>query len=473
MAERVTFALGDKADENVFEPDLRPGARMIRWGSRGDEEQGRRGSMPRVFRTASNTSQMSTASARGRRYSIDPATALPITYRTVSFAIEASKEKDRVEAVKVKHDAAAELGELEWHTLSVNEVETRLSTSLIHGLSKEQVELKAKEHGKNMPSKPPSDLFSRIFGYLFGGFGSILLIGGILVKITYEPLGKPNLQVAATLHLPLSERKIAGDATDQAVLRLSESLGPVRDLDLSWMKTFELAFNSKNKFMIRTLALAHTDGLALSLSPAEAKLWTSDDLLLTIKGAPDIIVERCTSYVGEDGDVYPFDDKMKTTVEDIKDKWSSNGKRVILLARKILPGHQAVHSPEHNIFETEVMREANSDLTLVGLIGIVDPPRDEILDVVKTLRRAGIRIFMVTGDFKLTARAIAIECGIITNPPSMVHDMSMLSRNPVVPKTICPDVIEKDLALAEGPVRSITLSGPELKTLNDIQWDQL
>jgi sodium/potassium-transporting ATPase subunit alpha len=139
---------------------------------------------------------MSMSSVRGRRYSIDPATALPITYRTVSYAIEETKEKERVEAVRAKKDAAAELGDLEWHTLSVNEVETRLSTSLVQGLSREQVDLKAKEFGKNMPSKPPSDLFSRVFGYLFGGFGSILLVGGILVTITYEPLGSPDPQIA-------------------------------------------------------------------------------------------------------------------------------------------------------------------------------------------------------------------------------------------------------------------------------------
>ena len=277
----------------------------------------------------------------------------------------------------------------------------------------------------------------------------------------------------ATANLPLSERKIAGDATDQAVLRLSESLGPVRDLHLLWKKTFELAFNSKNKFMIRTLALADSAGTELALAPAEAKAWNSDDILLTIKGAPDIIVERCTTYVGEDGNVYPFDAEMKATVEGIKDKWSSEGKRVILLARKILPGHQATHSPEHNVFETEIMHQANTGLTLVGLIGIVDPPRDEIPEVVKTLRGAGIRIFMVTGDFKLTAQAIAIECGIISNPASSVHDIAMLSRDPVSSKTVSSEVSEKNVESTEGPVRSITLSGPELKTLNDNQWDQL
>jgi sodium/potassium-transporting ATPase subunit alpha len=279
---------------------------------------------------------------------------------------------------------------------------------------------------------------------------------------------------AATIHLPLSERKIAGDATDQAVLRFSESLGPVRDLQLLWKKTFELAFNSKNKFMIRTLALTDPAGLQFALSPTEAESWKLEDLLLTIKGAPDILIERCTSYVGEDGQVHDLDTKMKETIDNIKNKWSSEGKRVILLARKILPGHQNVHFPEHNTFETEIMHQSNSDLTLVGLIGIVDPPRDEIPDVVRILRRAGIRIFMVTGDFKLTAQAIAIECGIVTNPATMTHSIDMLSRNAIEPKAVTTTVNpEKDSDPNAGFARSITLSGPELMTLNENQWDQL
>ena len=279
---------------------------------------------------------------------------------------------------------------------------------------------------------------------------------------------------AATLHLPLSERKIAGDATDQAVLRFSESLGPVRDLQLLWKKTFELAFNSKNKFMIRTLALADRAGLQFALSPAEAEAWSPDDLLLTIKGAPDILIERCTSYVGEDSSLHEMIPEMKETIDGIKDKWSSEGKRVILLARKVLPGHMKVHFPENNLFETEIMQQAQSQLTLVGLIGIVDPPRDEIPDVVRTLRRAGIRIFMVTGDFQLTAQAIAIECGIVTNPASMIHSIDMLTRNPIEPKDITPTANHnKESGPEDIPPRSITLSGSELITLNDSQWDQL
>jgi len=82
---------------------------------------------------------------------------------------------------------------------------------------------------------------------------------------------------AATTSLPLHERKINGDATDQAVLRLSESLGPVSELRQMWKKTFELAFNSKNKYMIRTLALAEPEGLKLALPSTEAATFRPED----------------------------------------------------------------------------------------------------------------------------------------------------------------------------------------------------
>lgn len=77
----------------------------------------------------------------------------------------------------------------------------------------------------------------------------------------------------------------------------------------------------------------------------------------------------------------------------------------------------------------------------------------------------------VTGDFKLTAQAIARECGIITNPPSLVHDITALSRQTY------PAFSEKETRTSspssEGQYTSITLSGPELITLNDAQWSQL
>lgn len=82
---------------------------------------------------------------------------------------------------------------------------------------------------------------------------------------------------AATVNLPLHDRKINGDATDQAILRFSESLGSVTELRQMWKKNFELAFNSKNKYMIRTLSLADRAGLNLALSNAEASDFEEGD----------------------------------------------------------------------------------------------------------------------------------------------------------------------------------------------------
>jgi sodium/potassium-transporting ATPase subunit alpha len=169
-----------------------------------------------------------------------------------------------------------------------------------------------------------------------------------------------------------------------------------------------------------------------------------------IKGAPDILLPRCNSMLSDGGEIGPLTEAQIQRIEKIKDDWSRQGKRVILLARK------STVVPFSSNNEKEVLVEARQGLTFVGIVGIVDPPRDEIPNVVRILRGASIRIFMVTGDFKLTAQAIAEECGIISNT-AMIDDISALSRE-----------------AKEGfSRRAIVLSGPELMTLNDYQWDQL
>ncbi|KAJ4332729.1 hypothetical protein N0V87_008155 [Didymella glomerata] len=242
---------------------------------------------------------------------------------------------------------------------------------------------------------------------------------------------------AATMHLPISERKINGDATDQALLRLSEGLGSVAELRRDYKKVFEIAFNSKNKFMVRLM------------SPASQNA-TGNNTTLMIKGAPDILLGRCDTLLDDKGESVPLTSGQLARIERIKDDWSRQGKRVILLAQK------PTVAPFSANAEKEVLVAARQGLTFVGMVGIVDPPRDEIPDVVRILRGAGIRIFMVTGDFKLTAQAIAEECGIISNS-ALVDDISALGREGKIGTT----------------KQSIVLSGPELITLNEAQWGQL
>lgn len=92
----------------------------------------------------------------------------------------------------------------------------------------------------------------------------------------------------------------------------------------------------------------------------------------------------------------PLDAAAREQIEQIKNEWSSKGRRVLLLAHKAVSSSWIKSSPTSSGFETEMMEQARSGLTLVGLVAIVDPPREEIPAVVSTLRRAGIRIFMVS-----------------------------------------------------------------------------
>ena len=99
-----------------------------------------------------------------------------------------------------------------------------------------------------------------------------------------------------------------------------------------------------------------------------------------------------------EGDAKVLDNAARAKIEEIKNTWSSQGRRVILLARKTVCKEQIRAMTTSSQFEDEVLHHAREGLTLVGIVGIVDPPRDEIPSVVKILRGAGIRIFMVSSD---------------------------------------------------------------------------
>lgn len=116
---------------------------------------------------------------------------------------------------------------------------------------------------------------------------------------------------------------------------------------------------------------------------------------MTIKGAPDILIGRCSNYLTPTGLLAPLDDSALANFEQTKATYSSQGKRCLLLARKIVPAG-SITAPTGTIEYENIMTEnAKQDLTIVGLVAIVDPLRPEIPNVVSTLRGAGIRISMV------------------------------------------------------------------------------
>jgi sodium/potassium-transporting ATPase subunit alpha len=112
-------------------------------------------------------------------------------------------------------------------------------------------------------------------------------------------------------------------------------------------------------------------------------------------------MDRISSYVSPTGVTLDFDIATRAGVEAIKDEWSSQGRRVLLLARKAISGTSIRADPSTTAFESAMNQQAKSGLTLVGLVGLVDPPRPEIPQVVSVLRGAGIRIFMVCRPFSM------------------------------------------------------------------------
>ncbi|KAI8713842.1 Cation-ATPase-N domain-containing protein [Fusarium sp. LHS14.1] len=261
----------------------------------------------------------------------------------------------------------------------------------------------------------------------------------------------------------LVDRHIFGDATDQAALRLSEGFGLVSELREAWTSIFELSFNSKNKFMAKAFTVSKDQNVDICLGVSVAKEFTAGTVsrLLTVKGAPDILLGRCTSMVQPDGSVATLTEGQAAAVKQLKDQWSSGGKRVILLARKILSTDRILPDSSSPEFETQMMHELQSGLTLVSLLAMIDPPRPEMPEVIATLRGAGIRAFMVTGDFGLTALAIARQCGMVT--AQVVHDASSLVRFPT-----------EDADHSKPPRdAALLLSGADLMSLNEHQWEQL
>jgi Ca2+-transporting ATPase len=142
---------------------------------------------------------------------------------------------------------------------------------------------------------------------------------------------------------------------------------------------------------------------------------------LLVKGAPEGLISRCTKILQGDGKIVNLDaDTMESIVQQ-QQRMAGRALRVLALAYKELSGDLATYDgtrehPANAILsrDTSTFSQIESDLVFVGLVGIIDPPREEIAPMVKMCRTAGIRIMMITGDNKLTAEAIAVDIGILT-----------------------------------------------------------
>ncbi|MGW3403566.1 cation-translocating P-type ATPase [Streptomyces zhihengii] len=126
-----------------------------------------------------------------------------------------------------------------------------------------------------------------------------------------------------------------------------------------------------------------------------------------VKGAPAELLARCT-HAERDGRREPVTERDRAAVVAAGDGLASQGLRVLAVARREVDGPRPTR------------QEAESGLVLLGLVGMLDPPRPEVTEAVAACRRAGIRIVMVTGDHPLTGEAVARRVGIVRGPDPVV-----------------------------------------------------
>ncbi len=179
--------------------------------------------------------------------------------------------------------------------------------------------------------------------------------------------------------------RVKGDPTEGAlVVAAAKAALDAGDLRRLWPRLGEIPFESERKRM-STLHRA-ADG----------------SLLVYVKGAPELLLDRCSHWEGRGGRE-PLTAEIRREIQERNDTMARGALRVLGVAYRTVGGQ----APPSTADALEV------DLTLLGLVGMIDPPREEVKLAIRSCREAGIRSVMVTGDHKLTAAAIARELGLL------------------------------------------------------------
>lgn len=171
-----------------------------------------------------------------------------------------------------------------------------------------------------------------------------------------------------------------GDSTELALLHMGEEMGYNREkLKEQYPRTYEIPFDSERKYM----ATVHRDG---------------SNETVYVKGACDYLLERC-AFVAVRGKAVPMTEVQRMKIRMAMEGMAQDGLRVLALAYK-----------EHVKDKSE--SALTGSLVFAGMAGMMDPPRKEVTQSIRTLKKAGVQVAMITGDYKDTALAVAKKIGI-------------------------------------------------------------
>jgi len=185
-------------------------------------------------------------------------------------------------------------------------------------------------------------------------------------------------------------KNVIGDSTEGALIVAAAKAGLWKDqLEKIYPRIYEVPFTSERKRM--TTVHKSSDGRIIAF----------------MKGAPEVILQRCT-HILRDGTVKRLTERERKTILSINEQMASEALRVLGVAYKELKDFDP-----NDLSDKRSQEAVESGLVFIGLLGMIDPPREEAIAANEKCRRAGIKTVMITGDHKLTAIAIAKEIGMI------------------------------------------------------------
>ncbi|KAG5487437.1 hypothetical protein LSCM1_07390 [Leishmania martiniquensis] len=213
-----------------------------------------------------------------------------------------------------------------------------------------------------------------------------------------------------------AEVERVGDATEAALLVMSEKLyhSAARDGVAAAYLPVDQCKSAKRKLWQKKATLEFTRARKLMsvccTSTADSRVHT-----LFLKGAPEEILKRCTRIMFKDGHTSPLTPKLVSTLTAKIDRMSSteDALRCIAFAFRPIPDPKQLDLSDPAKFEA-----IESDLTFVGVCGMLDPPRKEVADAIANCRTAGIRVIVITGDKKETAEAVCRRIGLMSDGPA-------------------------------------------------------
>jgi Ca2+-transporting ATPase len=199
------------------------------------------------------------------------------------------------------------------------------------------------------------------------------------------------LPMALCADARLDGEELIGDPTEGALIVLAEKGGiSVEGARHMYPRVAEVPFDSDYKFMATFHNMKNEQGKPV--------------VRCFVKGAPDVLIERAGSYWLPGGESHPITDDNRHLALLENDRMAEAGERVMVVARRDFD--PATFDPKGKLLDLV------EDLTLLAMVGIVDPPRAEAKDAIARCHNAGIQVRMITGDHAVTAAAIGHELGI-------------------------------------------------------------